>query len=125
MKARGVMKKRFFDSVFLPLGGVIVLLAIPLSSCVHNDEMGSLSEQVNALTRRVDRLQETMNVKVGQNLEQRLDSLQRRQAELGLEMNQIKSTTVTLSGRVEDNEHIIKRSVERDLNEQDPKRWRI
>ena len=62
---------------------------------------------------------ESRSQSINKDLESGLQSIHTSQADVGVEVDQIKRTIVELSGRVEENEHIIKRAVERDLSERD------
>ena len=89
---------------------IIVLSTLPLFSCVTNEEMVYMNDQISDLNKRVTNLQGSQNA-----MNSRLD----RQADLFVEIDGLKGEIQRLSGRVEENEHIIKRTVERDLGEQD------
>ncbi len=95
---------------------------IIFSSCVADKEFGYLNDQIVALNKRVTELKESQkstDTKLGSGLDSRLKSLHSGQAEFGVELDQMKKAIEELSGRIEDNEHIIKRAVERDLTDQD------
>ncbi len=101
---------------------IILFSVIPPSSCVYEREMGYLNDQNIALERRVTKLQESqksIDARLSTELEARLESIRSNQAEMKVMIDQLKGDIRGLSGRVEDNEHIIKRAVERDLDEQD------
>lgn len=83
-----------------------------LSSCVYDREMSYFNEQIVSLNRKVSKLEKTAG---GETLE----TIQSNQAQLRLEMDQLKREIAELSGRTEDNEHIVKRIVEEDLSKQD------
>jgi tol-pal system protein YbgF len=111
------MKNRSFKS---PKGlcGLVLFIIFPIvsfNSCVYDQEMTYLNDQMIALNKRVTKLEEL----VGSNLDTRLGSVYSRQAEVGAEMDQLKTTVSELSGRIEDNEQLIKRSVEKDLGKED------
>ena len=94
---------------------VIVFLCLPLASCVYDQELQHLNDQVVALNRKVSNLEQTMDKRVGDDL----GTMRSRQATMGADLDQIKGDMAKLSTRVQDNERIIKRTVERDLGEQD------
>ncbi len=94
---------------------LIVFPIVSLVSCVTTSEVSYLNDQIIALNKRVAKLEESL----GGGLDARLNAIQSRQAEAGAEMDQVKTEISGLSGRVEDNEQLIKRTVEKDLSKQD------
>ena len=113
---------------------IIFFSAVLTSSCVYDKEFAYLKDQNSALNKRIIKLEESIDEKLGTDLDSRLKSnneklgadfdsslqpIRFRQAEFLAEMEQLKGEMLKLSGRVEDNELIIKRIVERDLSEQD------
>jgi tol-pal system protein YbgF len=98
---------------------VFVLVTLLFSSCVYDKEFSYLNDQIIALNRRVTSLQETVDTKISRDLESRLELIRSNQKEVRVEIDQLKKELRDLAGRTEDNEHIIKRAVERDLGEQD------
>ena len=99
----------------LKLGGAILLSVLLLSSCVYEREFAYMNDQVAALNSRINKLEESL----GGDVDSRIKSMNTRQAEVGTEMDQLKREMGELSGRVEDNEQVLKRAVERDLGKQD------
>lgn len=97
------------------LGLFIIPPIVFLSSCVYDQEMTYLNDQMIALNKRVTKLEALL----GSDLDTRLGSVHSRQAEVGAEMDQMKSDIGALSGRVEDNEQLIKRGLEKDLGKED------
>lgn len=108
---------------------IIAMLLIPLvTSCISQTDFVYLDEQVNELSKRVAQLrasQEALEKKIGADLETSLDAIRANQVGLHEDIDQIRKEMKDLSGRVEDNEHVIKRVVERDLSEQDAIRDRL
>jgi len=94
---------------------LIVFPILSLFSCVTNNELTYLNDQIIALNKRVAKLEESL----GGDLDTRLNAIHSRQAEVGAEMDQVKTEISGLSGRVEDNEQLIRRTVEKDLSKQD------
>jgi tol-pal system protein YbgF len=88
---------------------------VALNSCVYDQDMTYLNDQMIALNKRVTKLEELL----GDDLDTRLGSVRTRQAEAGAEMDQLKAEMSALSGRVEDNEQLIKRNLEKDLGKED------
>lgn len=95
---------------------VILLFFIPLVSCVYDTQLEYLNDQVVALNRKVSNLEEKMDKQMGDD---KLSAIRSNQAAMGADLDQVKGDVKQISGRVQDNEHIIKRTVERDLGEQD------
>ncbi|MBN2124470.1 MAG: tol-pal system protein YbgF [Deltaproteobacteria bacterium] len=91
------------------------LCLLPLSSCVYDREFTYLNDQIVALNRRVSNIEETLDAKLSRNLDTVLSS----QGEMRVDMDRIREELRGVAGRVEDNEHVVKRIVERDLGEQD------
>ncbi|MFP4037628.1 MAG: tol-pal system protein YbgF [Desulfobacteraceae bacterium] len=98
--------------MLLPL---LAAIAITLSSCVYDREMAYFNRQINSLNRKVSDLQES----AGSDLPDRLDAIQTSQAQLGLELDQVKEEVSRISGRSEENSHLLKRIVEEDLSRLD------
>ncbi len=111
----------------------LFFLILVLSSCVTTEEKLYLNEQIVSLNNRVNSLQEAMDQRLSSGLDSRfqsisekqdqtysaLDSVRNRQAENLAEMDRIRTQMQTLTGRVEENSHLVKRTVERDTTEQD------
>lgn len=115
---RGIMKPIRVKKGSLKKWLFIVFPIITVSSCVYDKEFTYLNDQIVVLNDRVTKIQESLE----RDLDSELNSIHSRQAEVGVEIDQIKQELEGLSARVEDNEQIIKRSVERDLDEQDAMR---
>lgn len=137
-----VMNKIWNNKGLMKLVWVIIFIVISASSCLYDKEFAHLNDQIITLNERVTKLQESVDNKmsssdlesrlqsinkdlesrlqsINKDLESGLQSIHTSQADVGVEVDQIKRTIVELSGRVEENEHIIKRAVERDLSERD------
>jgi tol-pal system protein YbgF len=87
------------------------LLLLLTSSCVYDEEFAYLNDQVIALNKRVKGLEDTMD--------NRLGPMRSSQAGFQSDIDQIQGEIRRLSGQLEENEHLMKRSVERDLSDQD------
>jgi tol-pal system protein YbgF len=104
MRSRSWLKR-------LPVKLVLLCALAPaavISSCATDKDMAYLNDQVIALNRRVAKLEEGMDTK-----------LSAVRASQGVELDQMKGEVQRLSGRLDDNERVLKRSVERDLGDQD------
>jgi len=95
-------------SFSLPALGLVLLLT---SSCVYDEEFAYLNDQVIALNKRVKSLEDTMDTRLG--------PMRSSQAGFQSDLDQMQGEIRRLSGRLEENEHLLKRAVERDLSDQD------
>lgn len=110
------MKKYYRFSLF------IFLPAILLASCVYDKEFAYINDQIITLNRRVTKIQDTqttLDSKLSNDLDVRIQSIRSGQANAVADLDQLRGEIKELSGRIEDNERIIKRTVERDLGDQD------
>ena len=98
---------------------VVIFFALGLSSCVYDTEFAYLNDQVISLNKRVKALEDTLDTRLEKDLDTRLEAVHSNQAALSAEMGELREEVQDLSGRVEDNEHVIKGTVERDLTDQD------
>ena len=87
--------------------GVLVFL----SSCVYDDDIAYLNDQVVALSRRVKSLEDALDTKVRSG-----------QVNLRSDIDEVQEQIRRLNGRIEENERVLKRTVERDLGDQDAMR---
>jgi tol-pal system protein YbgF len=100
--------------------GLGILFLISVVSCVTSEQdILYVNNQIKALDDRVDRMQESMDSKMGEDLDAKLETIRVSEAEAGAEMDRIRTEVQTLSGRVEENSHLLRRTVERDTTEQD------
>jgi tol-pal system protein YbgF len=100
------------DKAYLFLiGWAIISMAPFLSSCLHDTEFAYINDQITRLNRDTASLQKAVD--------EDLNSVNSNQAEIMVEIDQLKEDIRDLSGRVEDNEYIIKNIVEKDLTAQD------
>jgi tol-pal system protein YbgF len=105
------MKNMGYKSYFTLKGWLIILLSFFLSSCVYDQEFAYTNDQINALNKKTSQLQDSIDDK--------LTGINSNQAELMVEMGSLRDNIRDLSGRIEDNEYILKNVVEKDLTEQD------
>lgn len=84
---------------------------VGVSSCASDKDMTYLNDQVIALNRRVAKLEEGMDTK--------LSTIRTGQGDARVELDQMRGEVQKFSGRLEDNERVLKRTVERDLGDQD------
>ncbi len=94
---------------------LIFAVSLVFCSCTYDREMAYFNRQINSLNQKVSDLQET----AGSDLPSRLETMEANQAQLRLETNQVKEEVSRISGRSEDNAHLLKRIVEEDLSRLD------
>jgi tol-pal system protein YbgF len=99
---------------FLP---VVALVFLALSSCVYDEEFAYLNDQVSALNKRVGTLEDSVDNK--------LNPVRSSQAGFQSDLDQLQGEIRSLSGRVEENEHLIKGTVEKDLGAEDTVRSNV
>jgi tol-pal system protein YbgF len=95
----------------LNLGIASLLSTLFLSSCVYDRDLAYLNDQVIALNRRVAKIEEASDMK--------LSGIRTSQGDVRVEMDQVRGEMQKIQGRLEENERIVKRTVERDLGDQD------
>jgi tol-pal system protein YbgF len=99
---------------FLP---VVALVFVLLSSCVYDEEFAYLNDQVSALNKRVGSLEDSLN--------NNLNPVRSSQAGFQSDLDELRGEVRSLSGRVEENEHVIKGTVEKDLGAEDALRSNV
>jgi tol-pal system protein YbgF len=92
--------------VFLFLGALVFL-----SACLYDNDIAYLNDQVVALNRRVKSLEDALDTKVRSG-----------QVNLRTDIDEVQEQVKKLNGRIEENERMLKRAVERDLGDQDTMR---
>jgi tol-pal system protein YbgF len=108
-RLRGIMKTtRRATELFRPTVSIIFLV-FSLGSCVYDQELTYLNDQIVALEGRINRLQEA--------LDGELNSIQAQQAETATKIDELERDAERLSDDLEDNGIVISRIVERDLND--------
>jgi tol-pal system protein YbgF len=90
--------------------GTFVLSIVALSSCAYDKDLAYLNDQVIALNRRVAKIEEGTDTK--------LSTLRSSNADVRVDMDQMRGEMQKLQGRIEDNERVTRRAVERDLGDQ-------
>jgi tol-pal system protein YbgF len=100
---KGMLRK---TCVFLFLGALVFLPA-----CLYDNDIAYLNDQVVALNRRVKSLEDGMDTKVRSG-----------QVTLRTDIDEVQEQIRRLNGRIEEDERLLKRSVERDLGDQDTMR---
>jgi len=104
---------------FIPF---IIVSLIPLFSCVPETELIHLNDQIITLNKKVSNLEEKQTSIDSRDLDSELEPIRTRQAASSADMEQIRGAIDTMSTRIEDIEHIMKRIIERDLGDQDQMR---
>lgn len=107
--------------ISLPNGSVvgqiasIFCLLLFVSSCVTDKEFLYLNDQIVALNKRVNGLQETMD----QKLSKELLSVREQQAKADAELHNVRQEMQGVSGRLDENNRLVMRAIERDTSTQD------
>jgi tol-pal system protein YbgF len=99
--------------------GLLVVALPALSSCVTTkDDVLYLNDQIVALNDRVNKIDK----KASSDLDQRLEAVRLRLAQVGADLDKTRADIQSLSGKVEENRFLTKRAVERDTTDQDSMR---
>ena len=91
-------------------GMVLVLLSLLISSCVTDKEVLYLNDQIVALNKRVDG---------PQGVSKELLAVREQQAKADAELYQMRQEVQEISGRLEENNRLVVRAIERDTTTQD------
>lgn len=120
---------------YLGIAGLLLVILLFTSCVTTREEVLYMNEQIGALNKRVNSLQESLDQKLSSRLHSvsdkqgqiysSLESVRDRQAENVAEMDRIRLQMQALTGRVEENSHLVKRTVERDTTEQDEMKRRL
>ena len=94
--------------------GIIIGFLFLFASCVIDEAFQYHNDQIVALNKRVSSLQETT--------EKKLVSTREQQAKTAIEMDQIREEMRIVSGRLDENNHLVRRAIERDTTAQDDMR---
>jgi len=95
--------------------GIIIGCILFFTSCVTQKEFLYLNDQIVALNKRVNSLQETTESK----LDSKLVSTREQQAKTAIEIDKIREEMRSVSGRLDENNHLVRRAIERDTTAQD------
>jgi len=95
--------------------GIIIGCLLFFTSCVTQREFLYLNDQIVALNKRVNSLQETTESK----LDPKMISIREQQAKTDVEMYKIREEMRNVSGRLDENNHLVKHAIERDTTAQD------
>ena len=105
---------------------VLLLIIFFPMSCAYDTEFTYINDQIIALNNRVQKLEESIeqvdqriDTSINTKVTKQLDTINSNQAGMMVDIDRLKRDISEIGGRVEDNEHIIKRSVEKDLSQQD------
>ena len=121
------MNKINGDKGLKKLKWVIILLVLFPASCVYDNEFTYMNDQILTLNKRVAELEGSIEPKIDRRIDSRLSGdvadklmdINANQADTSAEIDIVKRNIGELTGRVEDNENLIMRSVEKDLGNQD------
>jgi tol-pal system protein YbgF len=104
------------------IGGLIFSLLL-FTSCITTEEQARyFNDQIVAVNTRINELEKTeesMAAKLSGQIDSKLASIRDSQAEVGNDINSLRGEIRDLSGRVEENTHLVTRAIERDTTEQD------
>ncbi len=101
--------------------GIIISSLLFFTSCVTQKEFLYLNDQIVALNKRVNSLQETTESK----LDPKMISIREQQAKTDVEMDKIREEMRNVSGRLDENNHLVKHAIERDTTAQDDMRANV
>ncbi|MBN2420549.1 MAG: tol-pal system protein YbgF [Deltaproteobacteria bacterium] len=105
------MKLLYNKNIRLLAGGILVFLLILCASCASNKEyIKYTTDQIYALQKVTNELKESTGASI--------DTINASQASIMVEIDALKNELRDLAGRVEDNEHLIKHNLEKELGEQ-------
>ena len=96
----------------------LMVFIIPLASCASDDQYMYLNDQIVALNRRVRSMEDAVDTKINRDLDARFASIRSNQADVRSDLEKMQAESKRLSGRLEEYEYLLKRSVERDLGDQ-------
>lgn len=103
------------------MGWVIALMLPFIGSCATDEKFAYTNDQINVANRKIASLEETLD----QTIDKKLSNINSNQADLRIEIDQLKQEISSLSGRVEESEYLVKHSLEKDLTSQDTLRTEL
>lgn len=90
---------------------MVIFCILFFSSCVSDEEFAYLHDQINVLKSTTSSIQGSVNKK--------FNNVESNQASMVVEIQNLEKEIEDLTGRVDDNEHLIKHTVEKNLGAQD------
>lgn len=100
-------------SILLTLLSILLITPF-ISSCSYDKEFTYINDQINNLNKKTSSTDDQLR-----SMDERLGTANSNQAEMTVEIDQLKEDLKELSGRIEDNEYILKNTVEKDIGEQE------
>jgi len=104
------------------IGWVIILIAPFFGSCATDEKFAYTNDQINTTNNKIALLEGSINKKITlleESIDKKFTSIISNQAAIRIEIDQLKEDISKLSGRVEENENLVKHTVEKDLTSQD------
>jgi len=98
--------------------GIIIGSLLLFTSCVTDEDFQYHNDQIVALNKRVSSLQERTESK----LDSKLVSTREQQAKTAVEIDKVRKEIRSISGRLDENNHLVRRAIERDTTAQDDMR---
>jgi len=98
--------------------GIIIGSLFLFTSCVTDEDFQYHNDQIVALNKRVSSLQETTEKK----LDSKLASTREQQAKTAIEIDKVREEMRSISGRLDENNHLVRNAIERDTTAQDDMR---
>jgi tol-pal system protein YbgF len=101
--------------IFIFLTLLSILLITPfISSCSYDKEFTYINDQINNINNKTSSIDDQLR-----SMNERLGTTNSKQAEMTVEIDRLKEDLNKISGRIEDNEYILKNTVEKDLGDQE------
>ena len=109
------MKVNIIKAYIFYMGWAIIIIAPFLGSCATDEKFAYTNDLINSANKRITSLEET----VGKSIDEKFSNITTNQADIRIEIDQLKEDISQLSGRVEENEYLVKHSLEKDLTSLD------